>query len=175
VLIDDISPHKKTRPSSQTTSHLVWVTDQTPADLSGTKDRAAIEIGIQPPRGGSVCRVVDFPPETEEMRKLDPHTMHASLGDGVPKRGLPPSHPAMHRTRTIDYAMCSPARSTCCRRQRIHLRRRHSGSTGHQPCLGHPAAACRIAFILINQKSRNFFPSPRVTGRGERRQDGAES
>ena len=105
VLIDDITPHRKTRPSSQTTSHLVWVTDQTPADVSGTKDRAAIEIGIQPPRGGSVCRVVEFPPETEEMRKLDPHTMHASLGDGVPKRGLPPRHPAMHRTRTIDYAI----------------------------------------------------------------------
>ena len=70
VLIDDISPHRKTRPSSQTTSHLVWVTDQTPADLAGTKDRAAIEVGIQPPRGGSICRVVEFPPETEEMRKL---------------------------------------------------------------------------------------------------------
>ena len=27
-----------------------------------------------------------------EMKKLDPNTMHASLGDGVPKRGLPPRY-----------------------------------------------------------------------------------
>src|SRR3977135_994955 len=84
-LMDGPSPHKKVRPATQTASHLLWVTDKTPADLSGTKDRAAIEIGIMPPRGGSVLRMVDFPPETEEMRKLDPHAMHASLGDGVPK------------------------------------------------------------------------------------------
>ena len=105
VLFDGPNPHKKVRPHAQTVSRVCWVTDQTPADLSGTKDRAAVEIGINPPRGGSVFRIVDFPPETAEMKTLDPNTMHASLGDGVPKRGLPPRHPAMHATRTIDYAI----------------------------------------------------------------------
>ena len=62
VLFDGASPHKKVRPTTKTASHLMWVTDETPADVSGNKDRAAIEIGIMPPRGGSVCRVVDFPP-----------------------------------------------------------------------------------------------------------------
>ena len=105
VLFDGPNPHKKVRPHAQTVSRVCWVTDQTPADLSGTRDRAAVEIGINPPPGGSVLRIVDFPPETEEMRKLDPNTMHASLGAGVPKRGRPPRHPAMHATRTIDYAI----------------------------------------------------------------------
>ena len=102
VLLDGANPHKKVRPQAQTVSRLLWVTDQTPADLSGPADRAAIEIGIMPPRGGTVFRIVDFPPETAETKKLDPHTMHQSLGDGAPKRGLPPRHPAMHRTRTVD-------------------------------------------------------------------------
>ena len=43
VLIDGPTPHKKVRPHAQTVSRLLWVTDQTPADLSGTKDRAAID------------------------------------------------------------------------------------------------------------------------------------
>ena len=105
VLMDSANPHKKVRPHALTVSRVCWVTDQTPADLSGTKDRAAVEIGIMPPPGGSVFRIVDFPPETAAMRNLDPSTLHQSLGDGVPKRGLPPRHPAMHRTRTVDYAI----------------------------------------------------------------------
>ena len=43
VLFDGATPHKKVRPQTQTVSRLLWVTDQTPADLSGTADRAAIE------------------------------------------------------------------------------------------------------------------------------------
>ena len=61
VLIDGPTPHKKVRPHAQTVSRLLWVTEATPADLSGTADRAAVDIGIMPPAGGSVFRIVDFP------------------------------------------------------------------------------------------------------------------
>src|SRR6476619_7907369 len=90
VLLDGANPHKKVRPQTQTVSRLLWVTDQTPADLSGSADRAAIEIGIMPPRGGTVFRIVEFPPETAEARRLDSAAMHSSLGDGEPQSGLPP-------------------------------------------------------------------------------------
>ena len=72
----------------------------TQGDAAADRDSEAVV-----ERGGTVFRIVDFPPETAEMRNLDPSTMHHSLGDGAPKRGLPPRHPAMHRTRTVDYAI----------------------------------------------------------------------
>src|SRR5262249_58091051 len=98
-------PQKRGGPPARRVSPSIGGPDGPPADLSGAKDRAAIDIGIMPPVGGSVFRIVEFPPETAEMRKLDPNTMHHSLGDGAPKRGLAPRHPAMHRTRTVDYAI----------------------------------------------------------------------
>jgi naringenin degradation protein FdeH len=153
VLIDGPTPHKRVRPHAQTVSRLMWVTDRTPADISGTKDRAAIEIGIMPPRGGSVLRVVDFPPETDEMRKLDPHTMHASLGEGAPKRGLSPRHPAMHRTRTVDYAIVLTGEiDMLLDDSEVHLK---AGDILVQQGTNHAwvnrgTEPCRIAFVLID-------------------------
>jgi mannose-6-phosphate isomerase-like protein (cupin superfamily) len=155
VLFDGANPHKKVRPQAQTVSRVIWVTDQTPADISGPKDRAAVEIGIMPPRGGSVFRIVDFPPETAEMKKLDPSHMHASLGDGVPKRGLPPSHPAMHRTRTVDYAIVMSGEiDMLLDDSEIHL---EAGDVLVQQGTNHAwvnrgTTPCRIAFILIDSK-----------------------
>src|SRR3954467_12831710 len=60
VLLDGANPHTKAR-AHGTVSHLLWVADETPTDMRGSKDRAAREIGIAPPAGGSVFRIVDFP------------------------------------------------------------------------------------------------------------------
>ena len=49
--------------------------------------------------------IVDFPPVTPEIERLDPGNMHGELAAHAPKRGLPPRHPLMHRTRTVDYAI----------------------------------------------------------------------
>jgi mannose-6-phosphate isomerase-like protein (cupin superfamily) len=155
VFMDSPIPHKKVRPQAQTVSRLIWVTDGTPADLSGTSDRAGVDIGIMPPRGGSVFRIVEFPPETAEMRKLDPATMHHSLGDGAPKRGLPPRHPAMHRTRTVDYAVVMAGEiDMLLDEQEIHLK---AGDVLVQQGTNHAwvnrgTQTCRIAFVLIDAK-----------------------
>jgi mannose-6-phosphate isomerase-like protein (cupin superfamily) len=155
VLIDGANPHKKVRPQAQTVSRLLWVTDSTPADITGTKDRAAVDIGIMPPRGGTVFRIVEFPPETAEMRDLDPHSMHASLGDGAPRRGLPPRHPAMHRTRTVDYAIVMQGEiDMLLDDTEIHLK---AGDVLVQQGTNHAwvnrgTEPCRIAFVLVDAK-----------------------
>jgi mannose-6-phosphate isomerase-like protein (cupin superfamily) len=155
VLFDGANPHKKVRPQSGTVSRLLWVTEGTPTDITGPQDRARVDIGIMPPRAGSAFRIVDFPPETEEMRKLDPHTMHASLGDGAPKRGLPPRHPAMHRTRTVDYAIVMAGEiDMLLDDSEIHLK---AGDVLIQQGTNHAwvnrgTEPCRIAFILIDAK-----------------------
>lgn len=153
VLLDGATPHKKVRPQTQTVSRLLWVTDQTPADLSGSADRAAIEIGIMPPRGGTVFRIVEFPPETAEARRLDSDAMHSSLGDGAPKRGLPPRHPAMHRTRTVDYAVVMAGEiDMLLDDSEIHLK---AGDVLVQQGTNHAwvnnsGKPCRICFVLID-------------------------
>jgi mannose-6-phosphate isomerase-like protein (cupin superfamily) len=155
VLLDGANPHRKVRPQAQTVSRLIWVTGETPADLSGTADRAAVDIGIMPPRGGSVFRIVDFPPETAQMRNLDPASMHHSLGDGAPKRGRPPRHPAMHRTRTVDYAIVMAGEiDMLLDDSEIHLK---AGDVLVQQGTNHAwvnrgSEPCRIAFVLIDAK-----------------------
>src|SRR4030088_1797208 len=70
VLFDGANPHKVVRPNRSVTSRLVWVTDQTPADISGDKDRAAVTVGIGPPTSGSIFRIIDIPPTPPEVEAL---------------------------------------------------------------------------------------------------------
>src|SRR5437588_154260 len=87
VLFDGKNPHKIVRPNRGVTSRLVWVTDQTPADISGTQDRAAVEIGIVPPAGGSIFRIIDIPPTAPEAEALPKGFLHQQIGDHAPEKG----------------------------------------------------------------------------------------
>ena len=61
MLADGPAPNVGLR-SSGILSTLAWVTDETPADIAGTTDRAARDIGVAPPPSGTILRIVDFPP-----------------------------------------------------------------------------------------------------------------
>jgi mannose-6-phosphate isomerase-like protein (cupin superfamily) len=102
VLIDAPAPNVKQRAAGNG-STLVWVTDESPADVSAPGDRAAREIGVPPPRRGSIFRVAEFPPGIGgEVR--DNETVLRDFGIGADvKRGHAPRHPAIHRTRSLDY------------------------------------------------------------------------
>ena len=103
VLIDAPAPNVKQRAAGNG-STLLWVTEETPAGLAQT-DRAAREIGVPPPRRGSIFRVAEFPPGVGgEVR--DHETVLRDFGIGADvKRGHPPRHPAIHRTRSLDYVV----------------------------------------------------------------------
>ena len=105
ALFDGANPHKRVRPQRGTVSRLLWVTGETPARVNEPVDRAAVEIGVAPPRGGSVFRIVDIPPITSAVESLPLDHDAAQHGDSTPARHRPPRHPLMHATRTIDYAI----------------------------------------------------------------------
>src|SRR5438046_2952193 len=62
VLFEGPAPNAKLRQASGVASTLLWVTDESPADLSDSADRSVREIGVAPPQDGTIFRVVDFPP-----------------------------------------------------------------------------------------------------------------
>ena len=102
VLIDAPAPNVKQRAAGNG-STLVWVTDESPADVSVSGDRAAREIGVPPPRRGSIFRVAEFPPGVGgEVRDHETVLRDFGIGPDV-ARGHPPRHPAIHRTRSLDY------------------------------------------------------------------------
>jgi mannose-6-phosphate isomerase-like protein (cupin superfamily) len=153
VLFDGANPHKIVRPNRSTVSRLVWTTDKTPAPLAGQADRAAVNVGIAPPAGGSIFRIVDVPPTPPEIEQLDPGYLQNQLGDHAPKKGLPPRHPLMHRTRTVDYAIIMEGEiDMLLDDSQIHLK---AGDVLIQQGTNHAwvnrgSAPCRIAFVLID-------------------------
>src|SRR5215467_7620104 len=103
VVLMDGAPNARVRPESGIASTLLWVTDETPADMSGHADRAERTIGVPPPPSGSIFRVVDFPPVGAEVKSIDHEAVLRSMGI-EPGHG-PARHPYMHRTRSVDYAI----------------------------------------------------------------------
>jgi hypothetical protein len=83
----------------------LWITDSYPLGFSD-EDIASEPVGISPPENGTQFRVVEFGPLTPEIeQKMDPQLVMKAVGEAAPKRGLPVSHPMMHRTRSVDYAV----------------------------------------------------------------------
>jgi mannose-6-phosphate isomerase-like protein (cupin superfamily) len=102
-----------------------------------------------------VFRIVDFPPLGPEADKLDNNFLHHQLGGEAPKRGLPPRHPFMHRTKTIDYAIIMEGEiDMLLDDSEIHMK---AGDVLVQQGTNHAwvnrgKEPCRIAFILIDSK-----------------------
>jgi mannose-6-phosphate isomerase-like protein (cupin superfamily) len=155
VLFDGQNPHGVARPGKRNVSSLLWVTDGAPADLTGSRDRAAVTIGTSPPPCGSVFRIVDYPPVTPEMEKVDAGARMKELEHEPEIRGLPPRHPFMHRTRTVDYALVlSGEIDMLLDDSEIHLK---AGDVLVQQGTNHAwinrgKEVCRIAFVLVDAK-----------------------
>ncbi len=85
----------------------VWRTESSPAPIQAP-DSVAIHKGILPPKnGGSILRVIDFPPESKDPQERQ-RQIAATFGSifvdaDHDKRA--DAHPGMHRTDTVDYAI----------------------------------------------------------------------
>lgn len=154
IVADGPTPNVKVRAATQATSTLVWVTDATPGDISSATDPTLREMGVAPPAGGSILRIVDFPPETKEAVAVDNETVRKEMGlDHGHGSAKPARHPFMHRTRSIDYALVMEGEiDMLLDDSEVHLQ---AGDVLIQLGTNHAwvnnsGKSCRIAFVLID-------------------------
>ena len=49
----------------------LWMTDQTPAFVGNEPDPTARPLKLEPPKNGTVVRIIEFGPEGEWLQKID--------------------------------------------------------------------------------------------------------
>ncbi len=128
------------------------------ADVSvDAADSIAEHRGVLPPKGGTVLRVIDIPPESkdpEERRKQTQAVFAAMFPDATHREDMT-KHPGMHLTDTIDYAILLQGElvaimdegETVMRAGDILIQR----GTNHA-WANRSEQIARIAFILIDAK-----------------------
>jgi mannose-6-phosphate isomerase-like protein (cupin superfamily) len=147
VLFDGPAPNRKLRQASGLVSTLLWVTDESPADISGSADRAEREIGVPPPPRGSIFRMVEFPPGGKAMSREAVLKEMGLAGQSAS------AHPGMHRTRSVDYAVLIEGEIDMVLDEgEVHLA---AGDVLVQQGTNHAwvnrgERPCRIAFVLLD-------------------------
>jgi mannose-6-phosphate isomerase-like protein (cupin superfamily) len=134
----------------------VWNTRETPAVIdrrSGEPDEAGLVLA--PPKGGTRIRVIDFPPEGDEIRQLSEAEAREQFGSmgGADASTASDRHPLMHRTETIDYGIVLDGEltlivdedETVVRAGDIVVQRGTSHAWANRS-----GGRCRVAFILID-------------------------
>ena len=152
VLFDSRMPLKPAAPGVVATNF--WITDSYPPSLT-KEDPSARPIGIAPPDNGTKFRVVEFAPlDTETEAKMPPEMIMRGITN-APAKGVPVTHPLMHRTRSLDYAVIlSGEIDMMLDDSRVHLKQ---GDVIVQQATNHAwinrgTQPCRILFVLMDSK-----------------------
>ena len=75
-------------------------------ELAHPADYVRAILAIEPPPGGSVCRVVTFPPEQGRVSARDVQAFFDSMGSpGASTYSADAPHPYMQKTRTLDFCL----------------------------------------------------------------------
>jgi hypothetical protein len=134
----------------------LWVTNTYPLGFSFKDDTSAIPVGISPLDNGTKFRVVEFPPlDPATEAKMDPGFLMKAVGPVAPARGRPVTHPLMHRTRSVDYAVVlSGEIDMMLDDTAVHLK---PGDTIVQQAtnhawVNHGTETCRILFVLMDSQ-----------------------
>jgi mannose-6-phosphate isomerase-like protein (cupin superfamily) len=132
----------------------LWITESYPPVVSLRDDPSTKPIGISPPDNGTKFRVVEFPPlDAAAEAKMEPNFLMKSVGDRAPARGKPVTHPLMHRTRSLDYAVVlSGEVDMVLDSASVHLK---PGDVVVQQATNHAwvnrgSQPCRILFVLMD-------------------------
>jgi len=80
----------------------LWETGAAPASNGGDKDAADRPVRLEPPKNGTILRIVEFPPDSAWRQGADAKEAFKSIGAGHAKDRAS-SDPMMHKTSTVDY------------------------------------------------------------------------
>jgi hypothetical protein len=130
----------------------LWETKGAPARNEGSADNADRPVRLEPPRNGTILRIVEFPPDSQWRDRADAREAFDSIGAGH----APDAHsadPMMHKTTTVDYIIVLKGEiyaimdkgETLLKAGDILVQRgtNHSWSVrGNEPCI--------VAAVLVN-------------------------
>ena len=80
----------------------LWETGAAPASNAGDRDAAERPVRLEPPKNGTILRIVEFPPDSAWRQGADAKEAFKSIGAGHAKDRAS-SDPMMHKTSTVDY------------------------------------------------------------------------
>ena len=106
-IFDGPAPTTRTRGPGSAFSTELWETRSTPADNRGGEDPTLHPYRLPPPAGGSVFRIIAYPPDAERVAALERERGAQDDGSGrsaALDRGNP-RHPGFHKTNSVDYAI----------------------------------------------------------------------
>jgi mannose-6-phosphate isomerase-like protein (cupin superfamily) len=131
----------------------LWETGGAPASNQGLKDAADRPIHLEPPKNGTILRIVEFPPDTQWRTARSREAFDAIGAGHAPDRTS--SDPMMHKTSTVDYIIVLKGEITAIMDSGEKLLRagdilvqrgtNHSWSVrGTEPCI--------VAAVLVSAK-----------------------
>jgi mannose-6-phosphate isomerase-like protein (cupin superfamily) len=153
IIADGLAPNTKEMPSFPGLALTdLWETTSAPADNDGHADAAARPIRLEPPKKGTIFRIVEFPPDSSRPTGSDGREGFKAIG-AAHAQDKHSSDPMMHRTGTIDYIVVLKGEiyavlekgETLLRPGDVFIQRgtNHSWSVrGSEPCI--------IAVVLVN-------------------------
>lgn len=137
----------------------LWETKGAPASNEGEADAADRPVHLEPPKNGTILRIVEFPPDSQWRSSADARKAFKSIGAGHAQDDAS-TDPMMHRTSTVDYAIVLKGEIHAVMEKGEKLLRagdilvqrgtNHSWSVrGSEPCV--------VCFVLVSAKPLRFF------------------
>jgi uncharacterized cupin superfamily protein len=156
AIADGPTPDVRTDPARPGyMSERIWVASSSPHRIGAFRDTVTEPHTIEPPRGGSMCRIVTFPPENSYRGKVgaaEVQAFFAAMGSPQASTYAPNApHPYMQKTRTLDFCLVLEGEITLVLdTAEVHLK---AGDTVVQRGTNHAWSnrsdkPCRIAFSL---------------------------
>ena len=106
IVEDGPSPHRRVREATGLVVTDLWRTTAAPATPTPHDDGCSGPYELAPPRGGTVVRVVEFPPDRNWLGRVGVDDLRFE-GDESAREAFTgnAARPDMHRTSSVDYAI----------------------------------------------------------------------